>query len=709
MAKGNLANSGAYSWQVPQVNTTTALMRVCAKDDQVNALVSCDDSNAPFSIQPGNAAPFLQLTWPRPGTTVSGTANFLWNASDFNSDRVDYQLFVSPDSGGTWQAAGTTSANETPNPLPRSHAVDTKQFPDGRTYRWRVMGTDQNAASSNDSSPGDFTIDNGPPTTSMSPLPPYSNASTFTITYNGTDAGSGLAGIDIEYSIDGAARTPLFSNATNNSASFTGQEGHWYEFYSLGWDRAGNRETKSAADAKTTIDFSPPTSKVSVMPPFVASLTFDVPFTVSDASGTDTTVNWRPAGGAWQGATAVHLNQGQNSGKAALTVPAEGDYEFYSSAKDDAGHVESKVPGIEAKTTVDSRPPTVTITVADTLLTCSEKISIETDASDNLALSRLLVEVRPSDGSAPWKVVLNRSASGTTFSGLLETQVPSATDGKHLVRVTAVDGSGQTALSAEVEFDFDCTKPSVAATSPAAGATGVPVEGPFRISFSEKMNESSVEKAIKIAGGGGGARIAGRNWSGSELALDIAGLEGNASYTLSVTLDAADVAGNKLNASKEVKFSTIPTHGVLVGSIREPGGVVVKNAVVRLTNGNENVVVNVSKDGTFRVEPLRAGTWTVKAEAKGYNSVESSVEIVAGQERRADLTMEKDLLPLMIGGGIAAAVLIALAIVAARLLVKKCPKCKNKLPKNANACAVCGHVVKKISKLDLQREARQAK
>jgi predicted amidophosphoribosyltransferase len=709
MAKGNLGNSGAYTWQVPQVNTTAGFMRVCARDDQVNALFACDDSNGPFTIQPGNAAPFLQADWPRAGTIVSGVSTFRWNASDVNSDRVDYQLLLSPDGGTTWRPGPAVSYNETPSPMPRSLGVDTRQHPDGANYRWRVQGTDQSGAVSNDTSTGAFVVDNGPPATSMGPLPAYSNSTTFTITYNGSDAGSGLAGIDIEVATDGGARTPLYSNATNNSAGFTGQEGHFYEFYSLGWDRAGNREAKSAPDAKTTIDFTAPTSRVDVMPPYVASLTFDVPFIVSDASGTDTTVHWRSAGGAWQPSTPVHVNQGQSSGKSRLTVPAEGEYEFYSTARDDAGHTEAKTPAMEAKTIVDSKPPAVTASIADTLLTCAERLSVLTEASDNLALARLVLEVRPSDGSAPWKEVLNRSVSGPVYSGPLDAQFAGAKDGKHLVRVTAIDGSGQKATSAEIEVTFDCVKPSVASTTPAPGAAGVPLEGPFKLTFSEPMNVSSVDKALKIVGGGGTATFAGKNWSGNEVVLDIAGLEGNSTYTITVSTDAADLSGNKLNASKEVRFATIPTHGVMVGTVRDQAGAVVKNAVVKLSSGSEVVVANVSKEGSFRVESLRAGTWTVRAEAKGYLAVETSVEVVAAQERRADIVLEKDQMPVLIGtlvGAIALLVVLGLAI---RLMAKKCPRCKAKLPKSANACPACGHVVRQKSKLDLQREAREAR
>jgi len=169
------------------------------------------------------------------------------------------------------------------------------------------------------------------------------------------------------------------------------------------------------------------------------------------------------------------------------------------------------------------------------------------------------------------------------------------------------------------------------------------------------------------------------------------------------------VAGNKLNASKEVKFTTVPTHGRLTGTVKESGGAVVKGAVLRLTQGNETVVVNLSKDGSFVVESLRAGTWTVRGEARGYISLDTTVTVEAGRSVNQDFLMEKDLLPTLIGTAVGAVVLLVVLFLLVRMFAKKCHVCKNRLPRGANACPVCGNVAKHKSKLDLQRQARIAR
>jgi predicted amidophosphoribosyltransferase len=124
--------------------------------------------------------------------------------------------------------------------------------------------------------------------------------------------------------------------------------------------------------------------------------------------------------------------------------------------------------------------------------------------------------------------------------------------------------------------------------------------------------------------------------------------------------------------------------------------------------GNETYSINASGEGAFRFQALRAGTWRVRAEAKGFVGAEVSALVVAGEERRVQLVIEKDMLPWILAGAIAAAVLVALAVVAVRFASKKCPRCRQKLPRKANACPACGHVLRQKSRLDMQREARVA-
>jgi Concanavalin A-like lectin/glucanases superfamily/Bacterial Ig-like domain (group 3)/MBG domain (YGX type) len=93
------------------------------------------------------------------------------------------------------------------------------------------------------------------PTSTVNPLPAYSSPS-FTVSWSGQDnpGGSGIAGFDIFVSDNGSPYTAFLTNTLTTSATFTGQRGHTYSFYSVSTDGVGNREaTPAAAEATTTV------------------------------------------------------------------------------------------------------------------------------------------------------------------------------------------------------------------------------------------------------------------------------------------------------------------------------------------------------------------------------------------------------------------------------------------------------------------------
>ena len=85
------------------------------------------------------------------------------------------------------------------------------------------------------------TIDSGPPTSSVNPLPD-TEPPTFPISWSGSDdpGGSGVASYSIYVSDNGAPFTPFLADTTQTSATFTGQVGHRYSFYSIATDNVGN-------------------------------------------------------------------------------------------------------------------------------------------------------------------------------------------------------------------------------------------------------------------------------------------------------------------------------------------------------------------------------------------------------------------------------------------------------------------------------------
>ncbi len=85
------------------------------------------------------------------------------------------------------------------------------------------------------------TIDSGSPTSSVSVLPSFSPAN-FNVSWAGQDdaGGSGIASYNVYVSDDDGPFTIWQSATTQTSATFTGQNGHTYGFYSVATDNAGN-------------------------------------------------------------------------------------------------------------------------------------------------------------------------------------------------------------------------------------------------------------------------------------------------------------------------------------------------------------------------------------------------------------------------------------------------------------------------------------
>ena len=97
------------------------------------------------------------------------------------------------------------------------------------------------------------TIDAGPPTSSVNPLPSTSLAD-FTVSWSGHDdpGGSGIASYNV-YDSDNGGPVQLWQSATTaTSALFTGAMGHTYTFYSVGTDNAGNVQSAPLAAQATT-------------------------------------------------------------------------------------------------------------------------------------------------------------------------------------------------------------------------------------------------------------------------------------------------------------------------------------------------------------------------------------------------------------------------------------------------------------------------
>jgi len=192
------------------------------------------------------------------------------------------------------------------------------------------------------------TVDNTAPVSQVAALPPSESSSSFPVQWSGTDVGAGMRDFTIYVSDNGGPFTVLQTNTTATSASFAGQIGHTYGFYSIARDLVGNVEgAKSAAEATTQVvqgvaDNIPPITTASISPPpntagwnnsnVVVSLN-----STDNAGGSGVKqIIYFASGGQSVGSTTV------GSSFASFTISTEGITTIAFFAADNAGNVESQ-------------------------------------------------------------------------------------------------------------------------------------------------------------------------------------------------------------------------------------------------------------------------------------------------------------------------------------------------------------------------------
>lgn len=98
------------------------------------------------------------------------------------------------------------------------------------------------------------TIDTSAPTSSVLPLGSEQSSETFKVDWSGEDEGSGVRDYQIFVSRDGGPFVLWLADLPETSASFVGEDGSQYEFYSIARDWVGNLEEKEAlAEAGTSV------------------------------------------------------------------------------------------------------------------------------------------------------------------------------------------------------------------------------------------------------------------------------------------------------------------------------------------------------------------------------------------------------------------------------------------------------------------------
>ena len=113
----------------------------------------------------------------------------------------------------------------------------------------------------------DNTVEFDLPVSKVITLPISTGNSKFTVSWNGTDKGSGIYYYDIDYSTDAINWKRWISKTTATSAEFEGKQGETYYFRSKAVDNALNEEMEhTVPDTSTKVDVTAPTIELDITP-----------------------------------------------------------------------------------------------------------------------------------------------------------------------------------------------------------------------------------------------------------------------------------------------------------------------------------------------------------------------------------------------------------------------------------------------------------
>ncbi|MCQ1535502.1 DUF1616 domain-containing protein [Methanosarcina sp. KYL-1] len=126
-------------------------------------------------------------------------------------------------------------------------------------------------------------VENIPPVSKVLELQPYSSKESFTVRWNGTDEGSGIAYYSISYSVDGTTWKPWIEKTNLTSSIFSGVNNRTYYFRSKAVDKAGNVEPEhETPDTMTAVYTELPKIELDITPnPCKGSAWFTVTSSVS--------------------------------------------------------------------------------------------------------------------------------------------------------------------------------------------------------------------------------------------------------------------------------------------------------------------------------------------------------------------------------------------------------------------------------------------
>jgi len=287
-------------------------------------------------------------------------------------------------------------------------------------------------------------IDSTPPTSAVVSLPSVEPPAGFTVAWSGTDVGAGIQDFTIFVSDNGGSFTAWLTRTGATSATFTGQLGHSYAFYSVARDLVGNVEaSKTTAESTTQValvtDSTPPVTTAVALPTANAAgwnntnVAVTLNSTDSEPGGTGVKqIQWSLTG-AQTGSSTVP------GGSTAVTISTEGTTTLTYFGTDDAGNQEvPKTLTIQ----IDKTPPSIAGSRSPAPNNNgwnNTKVTVSFTCSDSLA------GLAP--GSPPAPTALSMEGAGQSVGG------------------TCKDVAGNSATSTVSGINIDKTPPVITASA----------------------------------------------------------------------------------------------------------------------------------------------------------------------------------------------------------------------------------------------------
>lgn len=295
-------------------------------------------------------------------------ANFVVRWEGYDPDNPDgtsgsgirwYDIWESTNNGANWN-------------ILRAQVTSTQTNFEGgqhlQTYSFTAQATD-NAGNRQERGgvQARTRVDAVPPVVSMNALPEYTTSPNFTISWGGTDSGSGIASYDVQWRVQGQAWQWLFENTTLTSFNATGaQDGVTYEFRARGTDKVGNHQSWSDTQTSTTVALKPYSTITGFNPspiyqqkggpsPGDSFQVFWQGYTTPGTMPLTYEVRVRKPDGSW---TTWLSNTGQTSASYELAVSdPDGTYSFEVAARNNLGQQEEFTGTPEGSIVVDRNPP----------------------------------------------------------------------------------------------------------------------------------------------------------------------------------------------------------------------------------------------------------------------------------------------------------------------------------------------------------------